>query len=359
MGLWELFLTLLARRTVRARGRSAGMTHLVRPRLVNDPFGDPGLYLDFRFARRALLFDLGDLSPLSARELLRVSHAFVSHGHMDHLAGLDRLLRLCLHRTRPLTLVGPAGFIDRIEHRLRSYSWNLLDENSVDFRLRIAEFDGTRLAAAAAFHAREAFRRRDCVLPRLSGGIVLDEEAFEVTAVALDHGIASLAFALRERLRVNVWRSELDALGLPVGPWLNEAKAAIRAERPNDHPIAVPGHGTINLGKLRAGALRVAKGQSLAYVTDAADHPANRARIIDLAREVDHLFIEAAFLARDREAALATRHLTAQAAGEIARAAHARQVTIFHHSARYLPDAEPLVQEMTRAFGAAPQPAQT
>src|SRR3712207_1007436 len=105
--------------TLRIAGRWPGMSWLVQPRLVNDPFSDPGLYLDFRYGRRAILFDLGDVGPLSSRELLRVSHVFVSHTHVDHIAGFDRLFRLCLHRPSPLTLIGPPGFAGQVEHRIR------------------------------------------------------------------------------------------------------------------------------------------------------------------------------------------------------------------------------------------------
>jgi ribonuclease Z len=300
---------------------------------VNPPEGDPGVYLDFRFGRRAMLFDLGDLAPLTPRELLRVSHAIVSHAHMDHVAGFDPLLRLRLHRPRPLTVVGPEGFLCQTESRLGAFTWNLLDATSVDFRLAVHEFDGRRVLATAEFRAREAFRRRDVPPPQLADGLVLAEDDLTVEAVALDHGIPSLAFALQESVRVSVWRTALDELDLPVGPWLEAAKSAVRAGAPDEHRVVIPGHGEMSLGELRGGVLRVGPGQRVAYATDAADTAANRERIIALAHDADHLFIETAFLEADRELATATAHLTARTAAEIARAADVRRATGFHHSA--------------------------
>jgi ribonuclease Z len=328
------------------------MSWLVQPRLVNDPFSDPGLYLDFRYGRRAILFDLGDVGSLSSRELLRVSHVFVSHTHMDHMAGFDRLFRLCLHRPSPLTLIGPPGFTEQVEHRIRSFTWNLLDENSVDFCLCGMDYDGARLTKAAKFYAHEAFALREINPPVFPVGIAWMEDEFRVEAVALDHGIPSLAFALREVLQVNVWRGVLAEMNLTPGPWLNEAKRAVRLGLRDDHTIDLP-DGSIRLGDLKHRALRVASGQVVAYVTDAAPHADNRTKILRLADKADQLFIEAVFLERDRSLALASRHLTAWEAGALAREAGVRRVTPFHHSARYLSEPDVLRDELYESFGSA------
>ena len=45
-------------------------------------------------------------------------------------------------------------------------------------------------------------------------------------AAILDHGIASLGFALEEMAQINVWRNRVEALGLKIGPWLHDLKEA-------------------------------------------------------------------------------------------------------------------------------------
>jgi ribonuclease Z len=326
------------------------VTWLVQPRLVNDPFSDPALFIDFRFGRRALLFDLGDVTPLSARELLRVTHAFVSHTHMDHFAGFDRLLRLCLHRTTPFHLIGPAGFVDQVEHKLRAYNWNLLDEDSLDFRLTAAEFTGDGVGGIGEFRAREAFRRRELSSPQLPPDTLLDEEEFRIESVVLDHGTPCLAFAFQEKLRINVWREGLDLLQLPVGAWLNEAKRAVRCGAPDESAIHIRNDLSVPLGVLKQHALRTARGHRIVYVVDAAFHESNAANIVKLARGADQLFIETAFLDEDAELAAERRHLTAAQAGVLARNAGISQVVPFHFSPRYDGREDQLRRELETAW---------
>ena len=328
------------------------MTWLVQPSLVNEPFSDPGLLIDFRFGRRALLFDLGDLTPLSPRQLLRVSHAFVSHAHMDHFAGFDRLLRVCLYRPMPLHLVGPAGFADRVEHKLRAYTLNLLEQHPFDFLITAAELEETGVKRICEFRAREAFRRQEPSPALLRAGTVLDEDEFRIKSVVLDHGTPCLAFAFEEKLRVNVWSEGLKSLRLGVGPWLNEAKRAVRRGAPDDSEIVVSRDLSIPLGVLKQHALRTARGQKIAYVVDAAYHEENVDRIIALARGADQLFIEAAFLDADADIAAQRRHLTARQAGDIAKRAGVARFVPFHFSARYREQEDRLRSEAEQAFRA-------
>jgi ribonuclease Z len=326
------------------------VTWLVRPRLINDVFSDPGVFVDFRYGRRAILFDLGDIHALSAREILRVSHVFVSHTHMDQFAGFDRLLRLSLRRPSPLHLVGPEGFIERVHHKLGAYTWNLLDRDAAGFSIVAKEFAADRLIRGCRFCAREAFEPSPFVPPELPASTVLDEEAFRIRAGVLDHGIPCLAFALEEKLRINVHRQGLDALGLPVGPWLNDAKRAVRLGKSDDTAVFVGPDRSVPLGLLKAEALRIGPGQRIAYVVDAAYHTANVERILALARHADPLFIETAFLDADAALAAERRHLTAAQAGAIARAAGAVRVTPLHFSPRYLDREDDLRRELELTF---------
>lgn len=325
------------------------MKPLFHPRLVNDPFGDPALYVEFLFERRALLFDLGDLHPLMPRQMLRVTHAFVSHTHMDHFAGFDALVRVLLGREKRLHLFGPPGFLDRVEHKLGAYTWNLVGNYTCDFVVRATEVHPGGHAETADFRTRTGFRREPAGTTPLVDAVLLDEDTFRVRAAFLDHQIPCLGFALEEKFHVNVWKTGLDELGLPTGPWLREVKAAIAREEPDGRELLVKDR-RVSLGLLREKAVRVVPGQKVAYVTDAVYHRENAAAIVDLARGADLLYIEAAFGSEEEARAAEKYHLTARQAGLLAREAGVKRLVPFHFSPKHAEDGERLVREALAAF---------
>ena len=329
----------------------------IHAQLVNGAFGDPALLIDFKFERRALLFDLGDLSRLSTRQLLRVSDAFVSHAHMDHFAGFDHLLRVCLGRDTGITLWGPPGFAGQVGHKLAAYTWNVVGRYETEFVVLAHEVDHDWRLRRARFSSRQRFRREDLDERDLPTGTLLDTPAFLVRAAILDHATPCLAFAFDEAVHINVWKPRLQALGLPTGPWLTELRKLVRQGAEDATPVAIRWRDrdggrerTMTVGELKREVLELTPGQRICYVTDAAMTEANADRIVQLARGADLLFIEAAFLEADAAHATRKSHLTARFAVGIARRAGVRQAVPFHFSTRYLDEGELLTQEFEAAW---------
>jgi ribonuclease Z len=329
------------------------MRSVFYPSLVNGPFGDPALYVRLAHRHRALLFDCGDLHPLPPRAALKIAALFISHAHIDHLAGFDALLRLFLYRPQPLLLFGPPGIISRMAARLSGYTWNLTQ--GYPFSLTVREWSPAGVGREVTFRAARGFRAEESRPWTPAGDLLLQNPAYGVRTVSLDHGdIISLAFALEEPLHIAIHQDALALHGYRPGPWLTTFKDLLRGGMPADTPLTVPlltGSMThVPLGLLAERIAHSERGMKVCYVTDASPSPENLEKIIQLARDAHLLVIEAPFAHADLERARTRNHLTARLAGETARQAGAARLLVFHHSPRYQHDPGLLQQEAQRAF---------
>jgi ribonuclease Z len=337
------------------------MRPLLHPTLVNGRTGDPAVYIETLFEKRAILLDLGDIAALPPRKIHRLDHVFVSHTHIDHFVGFDRLLRILVGREKTINLYGPQGFIDHVHHKLQAYRWNLVDRYRCDLRFVVTEVRPTLETRIVQFRLKTAFAKEEVGEGRLIEGVLYSEPNFRVSTALLEHRTPCLAFAIEEAIHVNVWKNRLAELGLPIGAWLRELKRAAIENRPDDFTIRIECSSMtmkdvreMRMAKLR-GVLTVTPGQKLAYVTDAADTTANRRSIIALVANADVLFVEAAFAEADVELAAERSHLTTAAAGRIAYEAGVRRVEPFHFSPRYSGEEERMLNEVMASFTGRPR----
>ncbi len=312
-------------------------------RVLNGPFDDPGIYVRVLREGRAMMFDLGFTTALSARDVLKTTHIFISHTHVDHFIGFDNVLRVCLKRETPLFIYGPEGFIDCIAGKLNSYTWNLTSDYPL--YIEAAEVSNDRVKKAI-FRADNFFKREDAGSDQFNGTILTDK-SITVKAAILDHQIPCLAFSMEEDYHINIDKAKLIKLNLPVGLWLTDLKKAIR-ENTVTGTFKVDGK-SYSFPELR-GIVDIIKGQKLSYVVDVLGSGENVNKIVNLVKGSDTLYIESYFLHDDRDRAKDRYHLTAREAGRIAREAEVGRLKVLHFSPKYMNSPELLIQEAEEAF---------
>src|ERR1700693_2621675 len=329
------------------------MASLLFSRLVNGPFGDPGLYIDIKWERRAILFDLGNNGSLPPAMVLKVSDVFISHTHMDHFIGFDRFLRIVLSHPKTIRFYGPEGLIRNIQGKLAGYTWNLTESYPLVMEITEILPDRrlhSRLTASDGFAPQKVE-----TLPFTDE--ILSEPMVSVFVKILHHKIPSLAFSLNERFHINIINEEMEKRGFSPGPWLRALKEAIWQNRKGGAPLEIPVRNKEGVEEIQKWPIedlspiyQITRGQKISYVVDTLYSKENEAKIVSLAKDSTLFYCESPFLDRDADQAAFRHHLTARQAGMLARNAGVHSLTVFHFSPRYAGEEKALYEEAYKTF---------
>ena len=260
-----------------------------------------------RGAQRFLI----DCGEGTQRQLMRGEFGFrglqnvlLTHAHLDHVLGLAGLLAtLALYRIGGAVEIIGSG--EAVAFVRRYLAVTIGAERDGGYRLRA-----------------------------VSPGPVLENPAWRLDAFPVAHrGTESLGYLFADETRRPLLPERLAALGVPGGPEraeLSRGGSVVLADGRQVAPEMVQGP--------------PAAGAKLAIVGDTVEV----ANLVEPVRGADALVIEATFLERDAALARARGHLTATAAGQLARDAGIGELLLTHISGRYQP--EEIADEAARYF---------
>ena len=313
-------------------------------RLVNAPWEDPALYVDVEGQAQAWLVDCGSLAGLRPRDLLRVERVFVSHAHIDHLIGFDHLLRMHLGGAATVTVYGPPGITAHVQGKLAGYVWNLVQGSKLAVQVCEVWPEEVRLTS---FPCCQRFAPEPSEVRPHQGSLELPGGA-RLRFAEVEHGVECLAWVLEEPEVLSVDPQALRAEGVPPGPWLSRLKEKVAAgDRSGE--LEVAGR-RVPVADLAGRLVRSRPGRRHAYVTDTAFNKKSVAALRPVARGVDELWCEAAYLHAQREKARDNMHMTARQAGRLAAELDAGALYLFHYSRRYQGAEGPHLQEAREVF---------
>jgi len=320
----------------------------LRPRLVNRKDRDPGLFVDLEGSKDCFLVDCGSNESIPKADLLRISNIFVTHTHIDHFCGFDRILRNILGNVVEISIFGPPGITANVMGKLSGYTWNLIDEEGPIFRVN--ELEDSRMTTVR-LRCRKGFRPDGPTTVReIRDGLIFADSRVKVRYATLDHQIPSLAFCLEEPPYASIRAERIAGLGLVEGPWLSNLQARVLAGPMTDEPFLV-GDRSLSFSDLARALVEVKPGRKITYVADTVFSPNTCEEVTKLAHGSDDLFCEANYQEADADKAHAYFHLTARQAATFARLAKVKRLVLFHISRKYQGDIQTSLREASELFG--------
>jgi len=170
----------------------------------------------------------------------------------------------------------------------------------------------------------------------LKKGVLIKNEAFEVTAFPLKHEIPCFGFVFKEADKLGEFnRAKAEKLKIPPGPLYSKLVAG---EKVKVNGKIFTQKDVMNYSKKRAGR----------KIVIAADTIPAKETLLE-AKNATLLVHEATFLDKQKDKATEAMHSTALEAARIAKKANAKKLALFHFSARNSEEKE-ILEEAQKEF---------
>ncbi|WLD14554.1 MBL fold metallo-hydrolase [Planctellipticum variicoloris] len=314
--------------------------------LVNGSTGDPVLYVDWPDEDNALLFDAGDNSALPMERLADLRAVFISHHHVDHFIGLDRIVRANIDSEKVLSIFGPPGTIQKVYDRIRSYEYQYFPFQQIV--LDVVDV-GPETLTRARLECSKRFPPPEPETNPRDGAVVFRSGAKSVEAVAVDHTVPCLAYALVEGPGLHFDAEALAAGPLKPGGWIKQVQRRLQEGAGPEETLTLQGL-EFPLSRLAEQYFRRSPGGRIAFITDTLWSEAVREPLLRLARRATRLYCDSFYSGAHEAQAKKYRHMTASQAAALARDARVDELVLIHFSQRYRGRYDKLVAEAQEIF---------
>lgn len=268
------------------------------------------------------LCDCGEASLLTVKEVQSVSAVFISHTHIDHFSNFDGIFRHQIGSGEKVVICGPRNIHQQIEARLKSYTWNLIDENAIAYEIR----EIVSPEEINVYKIRPPFWNLEEIKTQ---HFLFEDEYVTVDFAILDHKTDSIAYLFKEKDSVTF---NDNGSGFKKGKWISELKTAFEN---NEADKEIEIEGTVYKASELFHLLTRNDGYKLGVIMDHAAEEGNYEKIRTVFSGADLVYIETFYKDEDQEFARLNHHSFASASGSIMKVCGVKEAIPVHFSRRY------------------------